>query len=130
MSTKDLIDAISTGDAVGIESSFNAVMAEKISAKLDVMRQDIAQSMFKNVNEESEQLDELSKSTLSSYATKAKADSKKEYEAGRQKQMAASNASGPFDRIGSSYNKHYAKSDKRDAGVEKANKRLNKEETE
>jgi len=48
MSTKDLIDAISTGDAVGIENSFNAAMAEKISVKLDAMRQDVAQNMFKS----------------------------------------------------------------------------------
>lgn len=54
MSTKDLIDAISTGDAVGIETSFNAAMAEKISVKLDAMRQDVAQNMFKSaVAEES-----------------------------------------------------------------------------
>jgi hypothetical protein len=49
MSTKDLIDAISTGDAMGIESSFNAAMAEKISVKLDAMRQDVAQNMFKTI---------------------------------------------------------------------------------
>ena len=44
---KNLIDAISTGDAVGTEQSFGAAMAEKISAKLDDMRQDIAQTMFR-----------------------------------------------------------------------------------
>lgn len=43
---KNLIDAISTGDAVGTEQSFGAAMAEKISAKIDVMRQNIAQTMF------------------------------------------------------------------------------------
>lgn len=48
MSTRDLIDAISAGDAVGIEGAFNNAMSEKISAKLDVMRQDIAQNMFKS----------------------------------------------------------------------------------
>lgn len=45
--TRDLIDAIATGDAVGIESSFNAAMAEKISVQLDVKRQEVAQNMFK-----------------------------------------------------------------------------------
>lgn len=45
--TRDLVDAIATGDAVGIESSFNAAMAEKISVQLDVKRQEVAQSMFK-----------------------------------------------------------------------------------
>ena len=46
-STKDLIDAISTGDSVGIETAFNTAMAEKITVKLDAMRQDVAQNMFK-----------------------------------------------------------------------------------
>lgn len=46
MSTRDLIHAISSGNAIGIESSFNAVIAEKISAKLDVMRQEVAQNLF------------------------------------------------------------------------------------
>jgi hypothetical protein len=44
--TKHLIDAIADGDAMGIESSFNAAMAEKISVQLDVMRQNVAQNMF------------------------------------------------------------------------------------
>ena len=46
-STRDLIDAISTGDSVGIESAFNTAMAEKITVKLDTMRQEVAQNMFK-----------------------------------------------------------------------------------
>lgn len=46
-STKDLIDAISTGDSVGIENAFNTAMAEKITVQLDAMRQDVAQGMFK-----------------------------------------------------------------------------------
>lgn len=44
--TLSLIDAISTGDAVATENAFNAAMAEKISAKLDDMRIDVAKSMF------------------------------------------------------------------------------------
>lgn len=50
--TRDLIDAISTGDAVGIESSFNAVMAEKIAVKLDDLRTQVAQNMFKESSKE------------------------------------------------------------------------------
>jgi hypothetical protein len=49
-STKDLINAISTGDAIGIESTFNTAMAEKIAVQLDVMRQNVAQSMFKTAD--------------------------------------------------------------------------------
>lgn len=54
---KSLIDAISTGDSIGTEQSFNAAMAEKISAKLDTMRQDIAQTMF--ATEEIESVEEV-----------------------------------------------------------------------
>lgn len=47
-STRDLIDAIATSDSIGIESSFNTAMAEKITVKLDAMRQEVAQNMFKS----------------------------------------------------------------------------------
>ena len=47
MSTLDLVSAIINKDATGIESAFNDAMAEKISTRLDDMRTDIAQSMFK-----------------------------------------------------------------------------------
>jgi hypothetical protein len=47
-STKDLINAISTGDSVGIETAFNTAMAEKITVQLDAMRQEVAQNMFKS----------------------------------------------------------------------------------
>lgn len=45
--TLELISAISSGDAVATENAFNAAMAEKISAKLDDMRTDVAKTMFK-----------------------------------------------------------------------------------
>jgi len=51
MSTLDLVQAIINKDATGIESAFNDAMAEKISARLDDRRNDIAQSMF---NQETE----------------------------------------------------------------------------
>jgi hypothetical protein len=44
--TQELIQAISTGDAMGIETAFNTAMAEKIAVKLDGMRANIAQTMF------------------------------------------------------------------------------------
>ena len=91
--TLELINAIASGDASGTENAFQAAMAEKIGAKLDDMRISVAQSMFTPVAEESveinqeqyealseeekdqyeskEQLDELSKVTLSSYVKKA-----------------------------------------------------------
>lgn len=45
-SVKNLINAISTGNAVDTENAFNAAMAEKISAKLDDMKVQVAQGMF------------------------------------------------------------------------------------
>lgn len=42
----NLINAIADGNAVETESSFNAAIAEKISARLDDMRATVAQSMF------------------------------------------------------------------------------------
>ena len=47
MSTKDLVNAIIAGDAIEIENSFSSTMAEKISSRLDDIRADIAQSMFR-----------------------------------------------------------------------------------
>ena len=49
--TLELINAISNGDATATENAFNAAMAEKISAKLDDMRVNIAHRMF-NAQEE------------------------------------------------------------------------------
>jgi hypothetical protein len=62
MSTRDLINAIAAGDAIEIENTFASTMAEKISARLDDIRVDIAQSMFRapeSVVEEETNLDEL-----------------------------------------------------------------------
>jgi len=43
---QNLINAIADGDAVGTEVAFNAALADKISARLDTMRQEVAQTMF------------------------------------------------------------------------------------
>lgn len=45
--TLELINAISVGNASEIDTAFNAAMAEKIAGKLDDMRINVAQSMFK-----------------------------------------------------------------------------------
>lgn len=47
MSTLDLVAAIINKDATAIETEFNTAMAEKISNRLEDMRSDIAQTMFK-----------------------------------------------------------------------------------
>lgn len=46
-SIKNLINAISAGSAIETEEAFNSTMAEKISVKIDDMRQDVAANMFK-----------------------------------------------------------------------------------
>ena len=47
MSTRDLIDAIQSGDSVAVQSAFEASMAERVASRLDTMRQEVAQNMFK-----------------------------------------------------------------------------------
>ena len=46
MSTRELVDALVSGDSVSIESNFNDAMAEKISSALDSYRVQIAQNIF------------------------------------------------------------------------------------
>jgi hypothetical protein len=46
MSTKDLINAIASGDAQQIETTFESVMKDKISVALDAMRSSVAQNLF------------------------------------------------------------------------------------
>ena len=54
MGTKELIDAIQSGDAEGIENTFQGVMSAKVGDKLDTMKKDLAQSMFKTPDEQDE----------------------------------------------------------------------------
>jgi len=59
MSTKDLINAIASGDAQQIETTFESVMKDKISVALDAMRSSVAQNLFtEEVELDEEQLDE------------------------------------------------------------------------
>lgn len=48
MSTRDLINAIDTGDSMAIQTEFESLMAARVSDRLDVMQQTVAQSMFRN----------------------------------------------------------------------------------
>lgn len=43
---QNLVHAIAAGDAIETETAFGVAMAEKLSAKMDDMRQVVAQSMF------------------------------------------------------------------------------------
>lgn len=44
--TRELIDAIETGDSVGIQTAFENAMLSRIGARMDAMRQDVAKDMF------------------------------------------------------------------------------------
>lgn len=45
---KDLIDNIEIGNAEAINASFSTVMAEKVSARLDSLKQEVANVVFKD----------------------------------------------------------------------------------
>ena len=47
--TMNLINSIKSGDVVNMETSFNAAMAERVSAQMDDMRVKVAQNMFNAV---------------------------------------------------------------------------------
>jgi hypothetical protein len=42
----DLVNAIKSGDAVATEQAFAAAMADKLSPRIDDMRQSVAANMF------------------------------------------------------------------------------------
>ena len=52
--TTDLINAMVSGNAIDTETAFNAAMADKLSGKLDALRQTVAQNMFKTPDEQLE----------------------------------------------------------------------------
>lgn len=57
MSTRDLVDALISGDSVEIENTFNATMAEKMATSLDAYKIEVARSMFNNQDEANEATD-------------------------------------------------------------------------
>jgi len=44
--TRNLVDALISGDSLSIETTFDAAMSERISGGLDAMKMSIANSMF------------------------------------------------------------------------------------
>lgn len=48
---QNLVHAIAAGDALETEAAFGAAMAEKLTAKMEDMRQVVAQSMFNATQE-------------------------------------------------------------------------------
>lgn len=49
--TTNLVDAIISGKATDIETSFNAVMADKIGNAMNDRKLELAQTMFTNTEE-------------------------------------------------------------------------------
>ena len=49
---QNLVQAIQAGDALETENAFANAMAEKLSTRLDTMRQDVAQGMFAQATEQ------------------------------------------------------------------------------
>lgn len=58
MSVRQLIDAIDSGKSLEIESTFEALMADRVATKLDAYRQEVAKTMFASKVEESKHEDE------------------------------------------------------------------------
>lgn len=51
----NLVNAIKSGDAIATEQAFATAMADKLSAKIDDYRQQVAANMFASVTEQPEQ---------------------------------------------------------------------------
>jgi hypothetical protein len=58
MSTRDLVDALISGDSIAIENTFNAAMSDKVSAALDSYRVQVATKMFVKPEENIQQTDD------------------------------------------------------------------------
>jgi hypothetical protein len=52
----NLVQAIKDGNALETENAFSAALAEKLSGKMEVMRQEVAQSMFTQPEEVTEEV--------------------------------------------------------------------------
>jgi len=46
MSTRELVDALVSGDSIAIESSFTDAMSQKVSSALDSYRVQVASNIF------------------------------------------------------------------------------------
>lgn len=57
MSTvRDLVDALMAGDTMSIDSTFNDVIAVKVTSAIDAYKDDVAQAMFTQTQEEDDQV--------------------------------------------------------------------------
>jgi hypothetical protein len=77
MTVRQLIDAIDSGKTLEIESTFEALMADKVATKLDAYRQEVSKNMFasqvaeeKKEDEGTEDLSEAASNSLAHHAVK------------------------------------------------------------
>lgn len=73
ITSKILTDAI-TDSAANVQDTFEAAIKDRISHIIDQRKADLAQKMFSPVEEEVEQIDEISKDKLGRYINKASGD--------------------------------------------------------
>ena len=59
MGVRDLVDAIVSGDSLGIQQSFDQEMTSRIADRMNDMRVDVAQSMFRDTQGIQEQMDSM-----------------------------------------------------------------------
>jgi hypothetical protein len=57
MNTRELVDALTSGDSIDIDNSFNSVMSQKISSALDNYRVQVAQNLFPKTEDQSLDVD-------------------------------------------------------------------------
>ena len=128
MSARDLVNAIIAGEAIGIENAFNSAMADKLSVGMDNMREHIASNMF---NEEVEQLDELSKTTLASYIKRATRNAITTHASARDTSRRADDREGDEARaLRADARRDMEHSQRRQRGIVQAANKLTKEESE
>lgn len=58
MSTRELVDALVSGDSIAIESSFTDAMSQKVSSALDSYRVQVASNIFPKAEAEVEQTED------------------------------------------------------------------------
>ena len=69
------IDQIATGDAISAKNTMSDILSAKAFEALDIRKQELAASLFgSQVEEEVEELDELSKTTLRNYLKGSRAE--------------------------------------------------------
>ncbi len=128
--TRQFIDQLASGESSAAKESLENMISTKAFEALDVYKKEMASSIFGGVKEETESLEELSKTTLSSYRDKASAQADKYNDRSDRLETAIDRAkTNPSAKPRSdatirqkygTMNKYAAKADKRTAGEYRA----------